>query len=140
MTVLRSIHTNKRLKYLCPSVERIQPSADNKQASLVWCIPTLPTVAAPQWASSPAHNRGRTKPRICRACCVTRSQSYCRHSKSRCVRWGHNDHIWGHAAIIFMGEDENGANKWQRSAFMPHSFLSALTPTSIPWAPHVRQV
>lgn len=82
MMVLHSIHTNKRLKYLCPSVERIQSSADNKQASIVWCIPTLPTVAAPQWASSPAHNRRQTKPSICTESVVSLVQSYCRHFKA----------------------------------------------------------
>lgn len=36
-----------------------------------------------------------------------------------------------------MGENENGANKWQHSAFMQHFFLSAFTPTFILWTPRL---
>lgn len=130
MMVLHSRHTNKGLKYLCPSVERIQSSADNKQASIVWCIPTLPTVAAPVGFKSSTQqeaNRAQDLSPLCHPLSLTAATL-----KSRCVRWGgphagskrHKDHIWVHATIIFMGENENGADNWQHSAFMQHFVLS----------------
>lgn len=45
-------------------MERIQSTADNEQASILWHIPTLPTVRAQRWASTLADHTRKPKLRI----------------------------------------------------------------------------